>query len=158
MIVIIVLSSLVVVSYAQQERQEPAKIGDQVKLESIRGRATNREIESSEMLNASIVLTGEITEINRTRIMVKILDGNVQIGEDTYIVETGLARVIFRKFGWVAITGNATDSYGSLFRFHLEGMLHIERPGLVITGLAGPLTNDENHYVLRLMTRIERVV
>lgn len=158
MIVIIVLSSLVVVSYAQQEQQEPAKIGDQVKLESIRGRATNREIQSSEMLNASIVLTGEITEINRTRIIVKILDGNVQIGEDTYIVETGLARVIFRKFGWVAITGNASDSYGSLFRFHLEGMLHIERPGLVITGLAGPLANDENQYVLRLMTRIERVV
>ena len=55
MIVLIVLSSLVVVSYAQKERQEPAKIGDQVKIESIRGRATNREIESSEMLNASIV-------------------------------------------------------------------------------------------------------
>jgi len=158
MIVIIVLSSLVVVSYAQQERQKPAKVGDLVKLESVRGRATNRELESSEMLNASIFLTGEITEINRTRIMIKILEGNMRIGENTYIVKTGLSRTIFRKFGWVAITGNATGSDGSLFRFHLEGMLHIERPGLVITGLAGPLVNDENHYVLRLMTRIERVV
>jgi len=158
MIVIIVLSSLVVVSYAQQEGQEPVKVGDLVKLESVRGRATNREIESSEMLNASIVLTGEITEINRTHIIIKILDGNIKVGENTYLVETGLARAIFKKFGWVAITGNATDSDGSLFRFHLEGMLHIERPGLVITGLAGPLANDENHYVLRLMTRIERVV
>lgn len=158
MIVIIVLSSLVVVSYAQQERQEPAKVGDLVKLESVRGRATNRELEYSDMLNASVILTGEITEINRTRIIIKILDGNIQIGENTYIVETGLARTISRKFGWVAITGNATGSDGSLFRFHLEGMLHIERLGLVITGLAGPLTNDENHYVLRLMTKIERVV
>lgn len=51
-----------------------------------------------------------------------------------------------------------TASDGSLFRFHLEGMLHIERPGLVIAGLAGPLANDASHYVLRLMTRIERVV
>jgi hypothetical protein len=158
MIVIIVLSSLVVVSYAQQERQESAKIGDLVKLDSVHGRATNREIKSSEMLNASIVLTGEITEINRTCITIKILDGNIQVGENTYLVETGLAHAIFRKFGWAAIAGNATDSYGSLFRFHLEGMLHIERPGLVITGLAGPLTNEENRYVLRLITRIERVV
>jgi hypothetical protein len=158
MIVIIVVSSLVVMSYAQQEGQDPIKIGDQVKLESVRGRATNREIESSEMLNASIVLTGEITEINRTRIIIEILDGNMQIGENTYIVEKGLARAIFRKFGWVAITGNATDSNGSFFRFHLEGMLHIEKPGLVITGLAGPLANNENHYILRLMARIERAV
>jgi hypothetical protein len=157
MIIIIVLSSLVVVSYAQQERQEPAKIEDLIKLDSVLGQATNRETKSSEMLNASIILTGEITEINRTRIIINILDGNIQIGENTHLVETGLARAIFRKFGWVAITRNATDSYGSLFRFHLEGILHIERPRLVITGLAGPLANDENRYVLRLITRIERV-
>ena len=75
-----------------------------------------------------------------------------------YTVETGLARVLFRKFGWVAITGNATDSNGAIFRFHLEGLLHVERPGLVIVGLAGPLTNEMDHYVLRLVTRMERVV
>ena len=158
MIVTVILSSLIVVSYAQQERQAPAQIGDLVKLESVRGRATNSETNSKDMLNASMFLTGELIEINRTRVIVKIIDGNVKIGENMYTVETGLARVLFRKFGWVAITGNATDSNGAIFRFHLEGLLHVERPGLVIVGLAGPLTNEMDHYVLRLVTRMERVV
>ena len=157
MIVTVVLSSLIIVSYAQQEQQEPVKLGDLVKLESLRGHATLREIESSDMLSVSMVLTGEITEINRTRIIIKIIDGDIQLGENVYIVESGLARAIFRKFGWMAVTGNATASDGSLFRFHLEGMLHIERPKLVIAGLAGPLSNEESHYVLRLMTRIQRI-
>ena len=158
MILTVILSSLIVVSYAQQERQAPAQIGDLVKLESVRGRATNSETNSKDMLNASMFLTGELIEINRTRVIVKIIDGNVKIGENMYTVETGLARVLFRKFGWVAITGNATDSNGAIFRFHLEGLLHVERPGLVIVGLAGPLTNEMDHYVLRLVTRMERVV
>ena len=158
MIVAVILSSLIAVSYAQQDGQTPAQIGDLVKLESVRGKATHRETESSEMMNASMVLTGEITEINRTRIIVEIIDGSVKVGENTYTVEMGFARVLFRKFGWVIITGNATDSYGSIFQFHLEGLLHIERLGLVIVGLAGPLTNETSHYVIRLMTRIERVV
>lgn len=158
MIVTVILSSLIVVSYAQQERQAPAQIGDLVKLESVKGRATHRETDSRDMLNASMVLTGEIADINRTHIIIKIIDGNVKIEDNTYTVETGLARVIFKKFGWVAITGNATDSNGTIFRFHLEGLLHIERPGLVIVGLAGPLINEMDHYVLRLVTRMERVV
>ena len=157
MIVVILFSSLIIVSYAQQDRQEAAKVGDLVKLESLRGRATNRKIESNEMLNASIILTGEITDINKTRILIKIIDGTLQIGEQSYQVENGLSRAIFRKFGWLAITGNASTSDGSLFRFHLEGMLHIERPGLVIVGLAGPLVNETDHYVIRLITRIERI-
>ena len=80
MIVIIIFSSLIAVSYAQQER-EVVKVGDLVKLESIRGKVTNREIESKEMLNASILLTGEITDINKTRILIEIIDGHLQIGE-----------------------------------------------------------------------------
>ncbi len=158
MVVTVILSSLIVVSYAQQERQDPAQIGDLFKIESVRGRATYRETDLKNMLNASMVLTGELIEINRTRVIINIIDGNIKIGENMYTVETGLARVLFKKFGWVAITGNATDSNGISFRFHLEGLLHVERQGLVIVGLAGPLTNETSHFVLRLVTRMERVV
>ncbi|WP_455369935.1 hypothetical protein [[Eubacterium] cellulosolvens] len=157
MMVTVILSSLIAVSYAQQDRLTPAQVGDLVKLESVRGKAVHRETESSEMMNASIVLTGEITEINRTRIMVKIIDGVIQTGENDYIVENGLARVLFRKFGWISVSGNATASDGSLFSFHLEGMLHIERPRLVLAGLEGLLSSEESHYGLRLMTRIQRI-
>jgi hypothetical protein len=45
MIATVILSSLIVVSYAQQEQQEPVKLGDLVKLETLHGRATLREIE-----------------------------------------------------------------------------------------------------------------
>jgi hypothetical protein len=157
MIVTVVLSTFIFVSYAQQEQQESAIVGEIVKLETFRGRATLREEESSEILNASIVLTGEITEINRTRIIIKIIDGDIKIGENSYLVESGSVRAIFRKFGWIAVTGNAASYDGSTFRFHLEGMLHIEHPRLVISGLAGTFLNEKSDYVLRLMTRIQRI-
>lgn len=152
----IVLPSLVFVSNAQLTQQETAYVGDRIRLVSVRGFATHRGPEDEPRINASIALVGEITEINRTQVKIRILEGSIQIGDDTYTVRAGHARALVRKFGWLGVIGNATSPDGSLFKFHLEGMLHIERPKLVVVGLAGLISNEADQYVLRLFTRVER--
>jgi len=152
----IVLPSLVFVSNAQLTQQETAYVGDRDRLVSVRGFATHRGLENEPRINASIALVGEITEINRTQVKIRILEGSIQIGDDTYTVRAGHARALVRKFGWLGVIGNATSHDGSLFKFHLEGMLHIERPKLVVVGLAGLISNEADQYVLRLFTRVER--
>jgi len=156
-LVAIVLSSLTVASYAQRPPEESSKIGDKVRLHSIRGHAIQRGSEDRQWINASMVLVGEITAMNQSRINVEIQEGSIKIGDNGYAVKSGFARVLFQKFGWMNIVGNATGSDGTTFRFHLEGMLHIERQMLVIVGLAGPFSSGEDSYVLRLVTRIEKV-
>jgi len=156
LLVTLVLSSLIIVSYAQQPNEELVKIGAKVRLYSVRGHATQRGTEDKPWINASMVLVGEITEVNRSRIRIEIREGNIKIGDGNYIVKSGVARVIFRKFGWMGIVGNATSPEGTTYKFHLEGMLHIERPGLVMVGLAGPFTSDKDNYILRLLTRSEK--
>jgi len=152
----IILPSLIFVSHAQLPQQDTANVGDRVRLVSVRGFATHRGSGDEPRINASITLVGEITEINRTQVKIRILEGNIQIGDDTYTVRTGHARALVRKFGWLGVIGNATSPDGSLFKFHLEGMLHIERPRLVVVGLAGLISNETEHYVLRLFIRVEK--
>lgn len=156
MLLTIVLPSLVVACNAQPPQQETANVGDRVRLVSVRGFATHRGPEDEPRINASIALVGEITEINRTQVKIRILEGSIQIGDDTYTIRTGHARALFRKFGWLGAIGNATSPDGSMFKFHLEGMLHIERPRLVAVGLAGLISNEADQYLLRLFTRVEK--
>ena len=156
MLLTIVLPSLVFVSNAQLTQQETANVGDRVRLVSVRGFATHRGPEDEPRINASIALVGEITEINRTQVKIRILEGSIQIGDNMYTVRAGHARALVRKFGWLGVIGNATSPDGALFKFHLEGMLHIERPKLVVVGLAGLISNEADQHVLRLFTRVER--
>jgi hypothetical protein len=151
------LPNLILVSYAQQPEQVGASIGDKVRLQSVRGSTALRG-DNMKWYNASIDLVGEITELNGTHVRFRILDGGIQVGDEHYSIAGGRLNAVYKRFGWLGIIGNATSSTGTAFGFHLEGMLHIERPGLVVAGLAGPLVNETTHYVLRLGVRLERIM
>lgn len=151
------LPNLILASYAQQPEQVRASIGDKVRVQSVRGSAVLR-VDDKKRYNASIDLVGEITELNGTHVKLRVLDGGIQVGDEYYSIAGGRLNAVYKRFGWLGIVGNATSSTGTAFGFHLEGMLHIERPGLVVAGLAGPFANETTHYVLRLGVRLGRIM
>jgi len=151
------LPNLILVSYAQQPEQVRASIGDKVRLQSVRGSAVLRG-DDKKWCDASMDLVGEITGLNGTHVKLRVLDGGIQVGDEQYSIEGGRLNAVYKRFGWLGIIGNATSSTGTAFGFHLEGMLHIERSGLVVAGLAGPFANETTRYVLRLGDRLERIM
>ena len=131
------------------------KVGQVLKLESVRGSA--RELGSGERVPATLKLTLTVTHVNESRVRFEITDGQISFGENTYQVTSGEGRLIARKFGWAEIHGNATLPSGETHKFRLEGMLHIERPRLILIGLAGGIGNEENRSILSCVVRLSKV-
>jgi len=45
----------------------------------------------------------------------------------------------------------------SVFELRLEGMFHLERPGLAVAGLMGGIADESGHSLLRFVVRLLRV-
>jgi len=162
LLVVLVLSEFLTVANAEThaDNKPPIEVGDVLKIESRRGIAVELKVgreENSEreLLKAELMLKVEVAEIKDARVALKVLEGYIKIGENVYTVKEGKGRAILSKFGWLGVGGTATNE-GAQYRFYLEGMLHIERSGLVVARLTGVFGNDEKSYRLRIMARIEK--
>jgi len=153
---LIALSSPFVVdrALAADDQTDPS-VGQVLKLVSVRGAA--REVGSGESIPASLTLTLTIIRVNQSRIRFEIMSGQISFGGNTYQVTSGEGRAIVRKFGWAEIHGNTTLPNGETHKFRLEGMLHIESPGLVLIGLAGGIGNEQNRAHLDCVCRLSKV-
>jgi len=130
-------------------------VGQVLQLESVRGSA--RELGSGERVPATLKLTLTVTHVNGSRVRFEIVGGQVSFGDSTYQVTSGGGHAIARKFGWAEIRGNATLPNGEAHKFRLEGMLHIERPGLTLIGLAGAIGNEQDRALLDCVVRLSKV-
>ena len=130
-------------------------VGQVLKLESVRGSA--RELGSGERVPATLKLTLTVTHVNESRVRFEITGGQISFGDNTYQVTSGEGRLIVHKFGWAEIHGNTTLPNGETHKFRLEGMLHIERPGLMLIGLAGGTGNEQNRSILSCVVRLSKV-
>jgi len=135
--------------------QAGPNVGQVFKLESKRGSA--REVGSGERIPASLTLTLTVVHVNESRVRFEITSGQISFDDNTYRVTSGEGRAIVRKFGWAEIRGNATLPNGETHKFRLEGMLHIERPGLTLIGLVGGIGNEQNRVLLSCLCRISKV-
>jgi hypothetical protein len=135
--------------------QTGPSVGQVFKLESVRGSA--REAGSGQRIPATLTLKLTITHVNESRVRFEITSGQISFGDNTYQVTSGEGRAVIRRFGWAEIHGNTTLSNGDKQRFRLEGMLHIERPRLVLIGLAGGIGNEQNRALLDFVVRLSRV-
>ena len=135
--------------------QAAPDIGQVFRLESVRGSA--REAGSGKRIPATMTLTLTVTYVNGSRVRFEIVGGQVSFGDSTYQVTSGGGHAIARKFGWAEIRGNATLPNGEAHKFRLEGMLHIERPGLTLIGLAGAIGNEQDRALLDCVVRLSKV-
>jgi len=137
------------------EVQLGPNVGQVFKLESVRGSA--RDLGSRERLPATLELTLTVTDVNGSRVRFEIISGQISFGDKTYQVTSGKGGLIARKFGWAEIRGNTTLPNGETHKFRLEGLLHIERPKLVLIGLAGGIGNEQNRSMLSCVVRLSKV-
>jgi len=160
LLVVLVLSGFFVAAYGEtdSDKRPRIEVGDVLELKSLRGLAVDFKREENsqrEVLKAEVALKVEVVEIKGSRLSFKVLDGYIKIGEDMYSVEEGRGGAVLRKFGRLGVGGTALNE-GSEYRFYLEGMLHIESPGLVVAGLTGVFRDDGESYRLRVMAKIAK--
>ena len=160
LLVVLVLSGIFIAAYGEtdSDKRPRIEVGDLLELKSLRGLAVEFEREENgqrEVLKAEVALKVEVVEIKGSRLSFKVLDGYIKIGEDMYSVEEGRGHAVLGKFGWLGVGGNASNE-GSEYRFYLEGMLHIESPGLVVAGLTGVFRDDGESYRLRIIAKIAK--
>jgi len=148
---------LAVVASGYQAVADPTDapvVGQALRLESVRGMA--RDPSSGESKHATLTLTLTITHVNNTRVRFMITGGQITIGDSIYTVSSGEGGAIVRRFGWIVLRGETTLASGEVFKFRLEGMLHIERPGLLVVGLAGGIGHEDNRIFLNLLARLSK--
>jgi hypothetical protein len=129
-------------------------VGQVFRLESVRGMA--RDPSSGELKRATLTLTLTTTHVNDTRVRFTITGGQITIGDSIYTLSSGEGGAIVRKFGWVVLRGETTLASGEVFKFRLEGMLHIERAGLLVVGLAGGIGHEDNRIFLNFLARLSK--
>ena len=112
------------------------------------------DVANPESLESKLVLRAKVVEVNERFVKFEILDGSIEIDGKTYDVDNGQGWAIVRKFGWIAINGEC-ESSSKDYRFHLEGMLHIEAPLVVILGLSGIMRGNESTFHLRYLSTIK---
>jgi hypothetical protein len=134
--------------------QNGPRVGDVFEIASVRGMAYERTTDGP--IEAKVSLKLAVTDVNGSRVKFKIVSGEMKIGDKTYTATDGRGGALIGKFGWATLQGNATLTRGQVFKFRLEGMLHFERTGLVLTGLTGVLGNDTEQFRLRLLMRLTR--
>lgn len=134
--------------------QARLQVGDVFELVSVRGMAYERT--ADEPTTAKMTLKLTVTDVNGSRVRFKITSGEITLGDKVFAMTDGQGRAILRKFGWATLQGDAKLGNGQMFKLHLDGMLHIERAGLVLAGLAGGLGNDTEQTQLRLLMRLSR--
>ena len=130
-------------------------VGQALRLEPVRGMA--RDPSSGESKHATLALTLTITQVNNTRVRFMITGGQITIGDSIYAVSSGEGGAIVRRFGWIVLRGETTLADGEVFKFRLEGMLHIERAGLLVVGLAGGIGHEDNRIFLNFLARLSKV-
>ena len=160
LLVVLVLSGFFVAAYGEtdSDKRPRIEVGDVLELKSLRGLAVDFKREENsqrEVLKAEVALKVEVVEIKGSRLSFKVLHGYIKIGEDLYSVEEGRGRAVLGRFGWLGVGGTAFNE-GSGYRFYLEGMLHIESPGLVVAGLTGVFRDDGESYRLRIIAKIAK--
>jgi hypothetical protein len=134
--------------------QDRLQLGDVFELVSVRGIAYDRAADEPTTAEMSLKLT--VTDVNGSRVRFKITSGEITVGDKAFAVTDGQGRALLRKFGWATLQGDAKLANGKMFKLHLDGMLHIEKAGLLLTGLTGGLGNDAEQIRLRLLMRLSR--
>jgi hypothetical protein len=134
--------------------QDRLQVGTVFELASVRGMAYEHTANRTTEAKVSLKLT--VTDVNGSRVRFKITSGEITLGDSVYAVTDGQGGALLRKFGWATLQGEAKFSNGQVFKFHLDGMLHLERAGLLLAGLAGGLGNDTEQTRLRLLIRLSR--
>lgn len=159
-IVMAATSTFLVYGYAEPNESDFEKLvrDREFRIISRRGSAHefNKESDTtkSERLESKLILHAKIVEVGERFVKFEILDGSIEIDGKTYDVDKGKGWAIVRKFGWIAINGEC-ESSNKDYRFHLEGMFHIEAPRVVILGLSGGMRCDEKTFLLRYLSTIK---
>ena len=134
--------------------QDRLHAGDVFELVSVRGMAYEHAANRTAEAKVSLKLT--VTEVNGSRVRFKITSGEITLGDSVYAVTDGQGGALLRRFGWATLQGEAKLPNGQVFKFHLDGMLHLERAGLLLAGLTGGLGNDTEQIRLRLLMRLSK--
>ncbi len=154
MLVLVSLAVVVPIAVALADQPQGPQVGDVLKLESVRGTAYDPATEQTTKATLSLMLT--VSDVDGRRLRLTVTGGQISFGDNTYSVQSGEGGALVAKFGWIAVHGIITLPDGTTFNFRLEGMLHIERKGLVVTGLIGGLGNETSRYHLRFAARLSR--
>ena len=134
--------------------QDRLQVGDMFELVSVRGMAYEHAANRTTEAKISLKLT--VTDVNASRVRFKITTGEMTLGDRVYAVTDGQGGAFLRKFGWATLQGEAKLANGQMFKLHLDGMLHLERAGLVLAGLTGGLGNDNEQIRLRMLMRLSK--
>jgi len=86
-----------------------------------------------------------------------VVSWQISIGDSVYTITSGAGHAIARRFGWITLHGKAMLPNDSVFELRLEGMFHLERPGLAVAGLMGGIADESGHSLLRFVVRLLRV-
>jgi len=151
---LIVVAFVVPIQPASAGEPDPLGVGDEIRVESVRGIAHDSDTDKT--MKATLVLTLTVTEIDKAHAKFKVSSGQITVDDYTYTITSGAGRAIVRKFGWIIVGGKATLTTGELFEFRLEGMLHIERPRLVLAGLFGGIRDENGAIRLRFIAKLSR--
>ncbi len=107
-------------------------------------------------LKTKLEITIRVVEVNERLVKFEILKGKIIIDDRIYEIKEGQGRALLGKFGWIVINGVGEASTSKIdCRFHLEGMLHVEGPRVVVVGLSGILRNEDNTYYLRYIALVK---
>jgi hypothetical protein len=159
-IMMVATSAFLVYGYAEPNESDFEKLVKEKEFRIISRRGSAHELNKEsdtakpERLESKLVLHAKVVEVNERFVKFEILDGSIKIDGKTYHVDKGKGWAIVRKFGWIAINGEC-ESSNKDYRFHLEGMFHIEAPRVVILGLSGVMRGDETTFLLRYLSTIK---
>ena len=131
----------------------PIEVGDIIAIKVLRGKAFTPDSTSNELANASMAIECEVVSIEGKQVEADINVGNITVQEMVFDVKNGTVRVILRKFGWIIIKGVALNGVEE-YKFRFEGMLHVERPRLVIVGLVGGFRGEKQAYRISCIGRV----
>lgn len=151
---LVALAVVVPVHQAVADEPHGVQVGDVLKLESVKGTAHGAG--QNERMKATLSLTLTVTSVNKTRVRFAVTSGQISFGDNTYTVTSGEGGAVLAKFGWITLHGNTTLSTGKMFGFRLEGMIHRERPGLSLAGLAGGIGDESSRSRLRFAAKLSR--
>lgn len=145
LLAIILLGASMSAAYSRPEEQARIEVGDIIVIKFLRGRAFALESNSEEPVNATMTIECEVVSVENRLVSAEIHEGNITIQENRFDVVNGTVRARLGKFGWILIRG-LTIVDDKQYRFRFEGMLHVEKPGLVVIGLVGGLRGEELSY------------
>ena len=107
-------------------------------------------------LKTKLEITIRVVEVNERLVKFEVLKGKIIIDDRIYEIKEGQGRALLGKFGWIVFKGVGEASTSKIdYGFHLEGMLHVEGPRLVVVGLSGILRNEETTYHLRYIALVK---